>query len=180
MRYIVKPKSNPKSKSQIQVPNPSPKSRSQIQAPNLSPKSRIKSPEEREWDWGWQYNPTGHPPHPPVTFLTWNVNPVLRKALCVNLVSIINYNTSSLLLGGSSRSRKKILKETDIKWYCVRKVIGGWWWWRPVGLYCQSQSQSLSSGLWILDFGLGLGTWIWDLDLDLGLTKTRVTWKDEA
>ena len=29
-------------------------------------------------------------------------------------------------------------------------------WW-PVSFYCQSQSQSLSSGLWILDFVLGLG-----------------------
>ena len=37
----VKPKSSPKSKSQIQ------------------------SPEERDWDWGWYYNPTGHhPTHP--------------------------------------------------------------------------------------------------------------------
>ena len=33
---------------------------------------------------------------------------------------------------------------------------GGEWW--PVGLYCQPQSQSLSSGLWILDFGLAFGT----------------------
>ena len=32
----------------------------------------------------------------------------------------------------------------------------GWW---PVGLYCQPQSHSFSSGLWILDldFGTGLG-----------------------
>ena len=39
-------------------------------------------------------------------------------------------------------------------------------------LYCQPQSQFLSSGLWILDLGLRIGTWIWDLDLglDLGLT----------
>ena len=48
-------------------------------------------------------------------------------------------------------------------------MVVGWW---PVGLKCQPQSQSLSSGLWILDLGLGFGTWIWDLDLglDLGLT----------
>ena len=37
-RSIVKPKSIPKSKSQIQVPNPSPKSKSQI----LNPKSKGK------------------------------------------------------------------------------------------------------------------------------------------
>jgi len=58
----------------------------------------------------------------------------------------------------------------------VRKVRGGagggggW----PVGLYCQPQSDSLSSGLWIWDLDLGseFGTWIWDLDLglDLGMT----------
>ena len=41
-----------------------------------------------------------------------------------------------------------------------RKVLGGvgvvgWW---PVGLYCQPQSQSLSSGLWIRDLRLGFGT----------------------
>ena len=45
---------------------------------------------------------------------------------------------------------------------------------RPVGLYCQPQSHSLSSRLWIWDLDLGpeFGTWIWDLDLglDLGLT----------
>ena len=45
--------------------------------------------------------------------------------------------------------------------------MGGCWW--PVGLYCQPQSNSLSSGLWILDFRLGFGTWIWDLGLGLGL-----------
>ena len=39
----------------------------------------------------------------------------------------------------------------------VRKVRVGW----PVGLYCQPQSHSLSSGLWILDLDFGL---------DLGLT----------
>ena len=39
---IVKPKSSPKSKSQIQIPN-------------LSPKSKIQSLEERDWDWGWHY-----------------------------------------------------------------------------------------------------------------------------
>ena len=35
---------------------------------------------------------------------------------------------------------------------------------RPGGLYCQAQSQSLSSGLWIwdLDFGPGFWTWISD------------------
>ena len=37
-----------------------------------------------------------------------------------------------------------------------------------VGLYCQPQSHSLSSGLWILDFGLGFWTWILDLDFGLG------------
>ena len=31
-----------------------------------------------------------------------------------------------------------------------------------------AQSQSLSSGLWILDLGLGFGTWLWDLDFGLG------------
>ena len=50
----------------------------------------------------------------------------------------------------------------------LRKVIGdgvGWW---PVGLYCQPQSQSLSSGLW--DLGLGFGT-------GLGLDKNpTVRW----
>ena len=46
-------------------------------------------------------------------------------------------------------------------------LVVGWWWW-PVGLYCQSQSHSFSSGLWILDLGLGFGTWIWDLDFGLG------------
>ena len=25
-----------------------------------SPKSKIQSPEERDWDWGWHYNPTCH------------------------------------------------------------------------------------------------------------------------
>ena len=42
----------------------------------------------------------------------------------------------------------------------------------PVGLYCQPQCKSLSSGLQIWDLVLGFGTWIWDLDLglDLGLT----------
>ena len=45
--------------------------------------------------------------------------------------------------------------------------MGGCWW--PVGLYCQPQSNSLSSGLWILDFKLGFGTWIWDLGLGLEL-----------
>ena len=49
----------------------------------------------------------------------------------------------------------------------VRKVIGGWGGW-PVGLYCQPQSHSLSSGLLILDLGLRFGAWIWDLDLGLG------------
>ena len=41
----------------------------------------------------------------------------------------------------------------------VSKINGGWWvgWW-PVGLYCQPQSNSFFSGLWILDFGLGFGT----------------------
>ena len=38
---------------------------------------------------------------------------------------------------------------------------------QPVGLYCQPQFQSLSSGLWILELGLGFGTWIWDLNLGL-------------
>ena len=55
--------------------------------------------------------------------------------------------------------------------YKVRKVRCGWggvgWW--PVGLYCQPQSQSLSSGLWTLNLGLRFGTWIWDLGLGLGL-----------
>ena len=46
---IVKPKSSAKAKSEIQVPN-------------SSPKFKIRSPEEREWDWGWHCNPTGHPP----------------------------------------------------------------------------------------------------------------------
>ena len=32
--------------------------------------------------------------------------------------------------------------------------VGKLW---PVGLYCQPQSQSLSSGIWILDLGLGFG-----------------------
>ena len=58
--------------SQIKLLNPSSKS-----------KSKIQSPKEREWDWGWHYNPTGHPPptinHPPLTFLTWNVNLVMGK-----------------------------------------------------------------------------------------------------
>ena len=58
---IVKPKSSPKSKSQIQVLY-------------SNPKSKIQSPEERDWDWGWHYNPilqaTTPPPHPPITFLT--------------------------------------------------------------------------------------------------------------
>ena len=53
--------------SQIQVPNPS---------LNPSPKSKIQSPEKRDCDWGWHYNPTGHYPSPP---LTWNVNPVMGK-----------------------------------------------------------------------------------------------------
>ena len=48
----------------------------------------------------------------------------------------------------------------------LQVIIGGVRSWKP-------QSQSLSSGLWILDFRLGYGTWIWDLDLvkdlDLGL-----------
>ena len=35
---------------------------SKIQVQNSSPKSKIHSPEERNWDWGWQYNPTGHHP----------------------------------------------------------------------------------------------------------------------
>ena len=46
-------------------------------------------------------------------------------------------------------------------------------------MYYQTQSKSLSYGLWILDFGFGtwiwdlnlgfgFGTWIWDLDLGLG------------
>ena len=30
-------------------------------------------------------------------------------------------------------------------------LVVGWW---PVGLQCQPQSQSLSSGLWTLDLGL--------------------------
>ena len=38
---------------------------------------------------------------------------------------------------------------------------GGW----PVGLYCQLQSHSFSSGLWTLDFGF----WNWILYLDFGL-----------
>ena len=42
----------------------------------------------------------------------------------------------------------------------VRKVMGGWFvvvavW--PVGI--KPQSQSLSSGLWILDLDFGLGFW---------------------
>ena len=41
------------------------------------------------------------------------------------------------------------------------KVMGGGGWW-PVGLYCQPQSHSFSSGLWILDLDFGL---------DLGLTN---------
>ena len=40
---------------------------------------------------------------------------------------------------------------------------------RPVGLYCQPQSNSLSYGLWILDIKLGFGTWIWDLGLGFGI-----------
>ena len=46
----------------------------------------------------------------------------------------------------------------------MRKVKGGVGCW-PVGLYCQPQSHSLSSGLWIweLDLGLGFGT---GLELD--------------
>ena len=58
----------------IQIPNPGPKSRSQIQVSNPSPKSKIQTPEERDCD----HNPTGHPP-PHITFLTWNVNPVMRS-----------------------------------------------------------------------------------------------------
>ena len=59
----------------------------------------------------------------------------------------------------------------------VRKGLGsggGWW---PVGLYCQPQSHSFSSGLWILDFGLGFWTRILDFDLglDLGLTTSVTT-----
>ena len=46
-------------------------------------------------------------------------------------------------------------------------VVGSW----PLGLWCQPQSQSLSSGLWILDLGLGFGTWIWDLDLGLTIVS---------
>ena len=50
----------------------------------------------------------------------------------------------------------------------------GWWGGWPVGLQCQPQSQSLSSGLWILDLGLGFGTWIWDLDLGFGFGSVFV------
>ena len=79
---------------------------------------------------------------------------------------------------GHGRSRK--IKEDHV-WsfpitgltFNVRKVRGGgavlgW----PVRFYCQPQSQTLSSVLWILDFGLGFWTRILDLDLglDLGLT----------
>ena len=45
-----------------------PKSKSQIQVPNLSPKFKVQSPEERDWDWGWHYNPTGHHPSTSMTF----------------------------------------------------------------------------------------------------------------
>ena len=36
---------------------------SMIVKPKSSPKSKIQSPEERDWDWGLHYNPTGHTPH---------------------------------------------------------------------------------------------------------------------
>ena len=69
-----------KVQSQIQVLNPSPKSRSKIQVQN--PKSKVQSPEEREWDWGLHYNPTGHQPtHLPITFHTQNVNIMMGKDL---------------------------------------------------------------------------------------------------
>ena len=85
---------------------------------------------------------------------------------------------------GQGRSRKVI---DGLGWsfpitrlpFQMRKVMGGWvvvgWW--PVGLKCQPQSQSLSSGLWILDLGLGFGTCILDLDLglDLGLTIKKIS-----
>ena len=58
--------------AQLQVLSPNYKSQLQVQNP--SPKSKIQSPEERDWDWGWHYNPilqaTTPPPHPPITFLT--------------------------------------------------------------------------------------------------------------
>ena len=43
-----------------------------------------------------------------------------------------------------------------------------------IGLYCQPQSHSLSSWLWILDSGLGFWTWILDLELGLDLSLTIV------
>ena len=52
-----------------------PTSQTQVQ----SPKSKIQSPEERDWD--CYYDPTGHTPHPHITFLTCNVNLVMIKCL---------------------------------------------------------------------------------------------------
>ena len=50
-------------------------------------------------------------------------------------------------------------------WIDISGEKSYWWlgWW-PVGIYCQPQSQSSSSGLWILDFGLVFWTWILDWD----------------
>ena len=70
---------------------------------------------------------------------------------------------------GQGRSRKVMdglfpSLDWHFRW---EKLLVGWGGW-PVGLYCQPQSHSLSSGLLILDLSLGFGTWIWDLDLGLG------------
>ena len=60
---IVMPKSSPKSKSQIRVPNP--KSKVQRKGPGTGADTIILQ--------------ATTPLHPPITVLTWNVNPVMGK-----------------------------------------------------------------------------------------------------
>ena len=59
---------------------------------------------------------------------------------------------------GQGRSRKVmdgIFPTLDWHFRSEKLLVVGWWW--PVGLYCQPQSQSLSSGLLICDMGFGTG-----------------------
>ena len=74
LKMIKWSKSQAQVQSQIEVPNLGPKSRSQIQVPN--PKSKVQ---RKGTGTGADNIILQATTHPPITFLTWNVNPVMGK-----------------------------------------------------------------------------------------------------
>ena len=82
------------------------KSKSKIKVQSL--KSKVQIPEERDWDWGWHYNPTGHHPlthHPHITFLTLNVNPVMRQDHPWPFITLITFCLISRPLHSNPRPK---------------------------------------------------------------------------